>query len=207
MSVESCHTYSGESEINFFSDDAGLTVTIDTKRLHMRSVKINDLDRFALLFGDKEVMEKFGTGETKTREKTQERIEKWVKRWQANNPYAGLAVFEKATGRFVGHVILGQTSLPGVAEIAYLFHKANWKQHYGTEAVAALVQEYAPATVQEGYTIKDKPLEKIVATARVDNPASFRILEKVGMHYDKTEERFGAPRAHYSIEITQKNLS
>jgi RimJ/RimL family protein N-acetyltransferase len=101
----------------------------------------------------------------------------------------------------LGHVILGHGDAPGESEIAYLFLQLHWRKGYGSETVATIVQEYAPATVREGYTIEGKPLERIVATARYDNPASNRILEKVGMHLDASEEKYGALRHKYSIHL------
>ena len=70
-SVSSTHTYHGSSEINFFlNEHDALTVTIDTERLHIRSAEASEKDYglYAALFGDQDVMGKFATGQTKTRE-------------------------------------------------------------------------------------------------------------------------------------------
>lgn len=200
------HVYEGEAKISFTSDEFGLTVTIDTQRLHIESTKasIEAYDRYAQLFGDKNVMEKYATGETKTRDQMVERIQNtWDKRCKEGDPYSAFSIFLKDTNVFIGHVILGHGDEPGVSEVACLFHKAYWRQGYGTEAMTALVREYAPATVKEGYLLEGKPLEKVVATARQDNLASCRIQEKIGMHLERTEEKFGAQRNHYAISMSQ----
>jgi RimJ/RimL family protein N-acetyltransferase len=201
----SSHIYVENSAIRFFpSDQDGLSVTIDTERLHIRSVEAteNDYESYAALFGSKDVMEKFATGQTTTREKIKERIKDvWVKRWHAKDPYAGLAVFKNDTDDFLGHVVLGHGTVPGESELAYLFNRPHWGKGYGGEAVTAVVREYAPATVKEGYLLDGKPLERIVATSRMDNPASCRILEKVGMQVVREEEKYGAMRHHYSINL------
>ncbi len=202
--LSNTHTYRGNSEINFFSDDqGGLSVTIDTDRLHIRSVEAEaDYGRYAALFGDINVMGKFATGQTKTEEEIRKRInDVWVKRWRESDPYTGLAVFQKETDDFLGHVVLGHGDVAGESELAYLFNQRHWGKGFGSEAVTAVVKEYAPATVQEGYLLGDKPLETIVATARPDNPASGRILEKVGMQFVRAEEKYGAMRHHYSIKL------
>ncbi len=202
--VSSTHTYLGDAEINFFSDDQdGLSVTIDTDRLHLRSVESteDEYDRYAALFGSKDVMGKFATGQTKTREEMEARINLWVRRWRAHDPYAGLAVFKNDTDDFLGHVVLGYGDAPGESELAYLFNRPHWRKGYGSEAVAAVVKEYAPATVEEGALLEGKPLERIVATARPDNPASGRILEKVGMQFVRAEEKYGVMRHHYAINL------
>ena len=82
------HAYRGYSEVCFTLDDCqGLTVTIDTERLHLRSVEATE-DYYAAyfsLFGDPVVMGKYATGQTKTKEEIQSRIEgSWVKRWREN---------------------------------------------------------------------------------------------------------------------------
>lgn len=199
------HTYHGKfANINFFSDpQEGLSVTIDTDRLHIRSVEATeeDYDRYAALFGDKEVMKKYATGQTKTREEIKTRINGWVKRWLEHDPYSGFAVFKKDTKEFVGHIVLGHGDRPGESELAGLGNQGFWKKGYGKEAAMAIVREYAPATVREGYFLEGKPLERIVATARPDVPASKRILEKVGMQFVRAEEKFGAMRHHYAINL------
>ncbi|HSX04547.1 MAG TPA: GNAT family N-acetyltransferase [Rhabdochlamydiaceae bacterium] len=205
------HTYYGNAEITFSSnDDEGLFVEIKTAKLRMRSTQANDAecDRYASLFGSKRVMEKFATGETKTREEMQTRIKDvWAKRWHDKDPYSGLAVFKKDTDEFVGHVALGHSAtedgkpIPGQAEVGYLFLWGHWGQGFGTEAAQALINEYAPATVKEGYLLDGKPLQRVVATARVDNEASWHIAEGVGMNRMETKEKYGALRYHYSIEL------
>jgi RimJ/RimL family protein N-acetyltransferase len=201
------HTYMGDSEINFFSDDLdGLSVTIDTERLHIRSVEATEADynHYAALFGNKNVMEKFATGQTITKDAITKRVKDiWVKRWHESDPFAGLAVFKKFTDEFLGHVILGHGDKTGESELAYLFNQRHWGKRFGSETVAAVVKEYAPATVWEGYLLEGKPLEKIVATSRPDNIASVRILEKVGMQLVDQEEKYGKLRYHYSIDLSE----
>ncbi len=202
--VTSTHTYSGISEINFCLDEEkGLTVTIDTERLHIRSVEAKEEDYtcFAALFGDKEVMCKFATGATRTKEEITDRIkDPWVKRWNGNDPYSALAVFKQDSDDFVGTVVLSHDK-PGVSELAYLVMQACWNRGFGKEAVTPIVREYAPATVEEGYLLDGKPLQKVIATARPDNPYSCKILAGLGMQFTGEEEKYGALRHRYAIEL------
>jgi len=206
-SVSSTHTYHGSSEVNFFlNEDHALTVTIDTDRLHIRSVQASEEDygSYAALFGDQDVMGKFATGQTKSREEIETRIKDvWVKRWHQNDPYAGLAAFKKDTDEFLGHVVIGHGDAPGQSELAYLFKKNHWGQGFGKEAVTAVVNEYAPATVMEGYTLEGKTLERITATTRPDNLGSVKILEKLGMHMTAEEIKYGASRLDFSIHLSE----
>ena len=203
--VINTHTYHANSEVNFFLNEREeLTVTIDTDRLHIRSVEASDCSSYAALFSDEDVMSKYGFGQTKTQEETESRVkDMWVKRWHQRDPYAGLAVFNNDTDDFLGHVVIGHGDEPGQSELAYLFMKNYWNKRYGSEAVTAVVKDYAPATVAEGYTLEGKPLETITATARPDNPASVKILEKLGMHKIGEEEKYGAVRHHFSIDLSE----
>lgn len=205
--VSSAPTHHGNPKVNFFLDEhEALTVTIDTARLHIRSVEASEKDysSYAALFGDKAVMEKFATGETKTKEQMQDRIDRiWRQRWHANDPYSALAIFKNDTDEFIGHVAIGHGDAPGQSELAYLFMQNHWDHRYGTEAVTAVVKKYAPATVQKGYKLEGKTLEKITATARHDNPFSARILERLGMHKTGEEDKHGSLRYFYFIELSE----
>ena len=212
-SVSSTHTYHGSSEVSFFLNDRdGLAVTIDTARLHIRSVEASEEDcrSYVGLFGDPDVMSKYATGLPSRKETIETRIKNvWAKRWQEHDPYSGLAVFIKDTEEFVGHVIIGHGDVSGQSELAYLFMQNHWHKGFGTEAVTSVVTEYAPATVQEGYTLADSPLEEgailetITATTRPDNLASVKILEKLGMYKISEDEKYGTVRHQYSIHLSE----
>lgn len=196
------------ANVSFFVEESDwLTVTIDTDRLHMRSVEASESDYncYGQLFGDLEVMGKYADGSVKTRDEIKTRVNNlWVKRWKESDPFSALAVFKKDEDTFLGHVVLGHGDAPGQSELAYLFMRNHWKRGYGTEAVTAVVQEYAPATISKGYLLEGKALEKITATARTDNPGSYKILERNGMQKIGEEVKFGGLRCHYSLDIGLK---
>ncbi len=200
------HVYRGNSLICFYGDDLGaLTVTIDTERLQLQSVKgtVEEFLCYFFLFSDPEVMANYADGTTKTKEQTGIRLQRWATRWNEQDPYSAFAVHKNDTGEFIGHVVAGHGDEPGQSELAYLFIKQYWGNGYGTEAVTALVREYAPATVLEGYTLEGKVLERITATTRPDNVASLKILENIGMHKVSEEEKFGALRYLFSIDLDE----
>lgn len=204
-SLSSTYTYRDSSIVNFYLDEnEALSVTVDTENLHMRSTMVEDCDSYVKLFGDPDVMSKFATGETRPKEAVESRLKDiWVKRWQQNDPYNGLAVFKNETDEFIGHVVIGHGDAPGQSELAYLFMKNHWGKGYGTEVATAIVKDYARATIEEGYTLEGKTLETITATARPDNPGSVRILEKLGMHKICEEEKYKAMRYHFSINMCE----
>ena len=197
------HTYRGAAEITFSVNNEGaLSVTIDTQRLHIRSITELDAAAYFDLFRDQEVMQQYANGQIRTMEKILKNIERWLQWWQKNNPYSGLAIFRKDTQEFIGHALLEYGHIAGQVELSYLFLKNHWGQGFGAEAATALIREYAPATVGEGYLVKivkiveekcleqAAPLDLIIATTRLDNDASRRILEKIGMRAYMDEKKY-----------------
>lgn len=202
------HTYTGNSVVNFFVDkEDHLTVTIDTKpnELHLRSVESSKehYDFYTALYDDAEVMSQFDDGKPKSEEYVKKRIDTvWAKRWKGKDPFSAFVVYENETKKPIGHVALGHNA-PGVSEIAYVFDKNHWNKGYGTEAAKAVVEDFAPATVAEGYILEGKPLETITATCRLTNQHSEKILkEKLGMQKIGEDEKDGNKRNIYSLKIS-----
>lgn len=62
------------------------------------------------------------------------------------------------------------------ADLGYVFGKPHWGRGYATEAARALV----------GFGFQELRLHRIYATCNVDNPASARVMQKVGMRHEGT---------------------
>ena len=90
--------------------------------------------------------------------------------------YAGrleLAVILKQDNRLIGKSGYKEGNLKpdGSVEIYYSIHPAYWNQEYGTETARGLIR----------FGFETIKLHRIYAGATVDNVASWRIMEKVGM--------------------------
>lgn len=171
-------------------------ITIVTERLRMESVTVDNQKDYEALFGNPQVMQRYATGATKDAAYVKGRIDLWVSRWQKGDPFSGLAVYEKETGEFLGHIVLGH-SASGQSELAFLFLPQFWNQGFGKEAVNAVIEHLAPKLASLGVTIDGARFREIVATARIDSIASNRIL-KSHMTFVKEDEKYGALRNHYS---------
>lgn len=196
--------YSGDAESNFLLDDHhGLSVTIKTQRLSLKSLCASDetYRSYGRLFGDETVMKHFGTGRTIAYDDLVVKIRDiWAKQWKNHNPYGGFSVFSRDEDTFLGHVALFEDE-PGTAELWYLFAKEHWGKGYATEAVTAIAKEFIPMLVARGYLVQGKALQTIVATAKPDNAGSIKVLEKLGMHKVREEEKYGALRYHFSADV------
>lgn len=200
------------AEIGFdINNDDGLEVYIDTERLHMASVKKTDLEAYCQLFGDKEVMQKFLYGIPLTKEEVTKRVNRQTQAWADKNPFSGFSIFEQGTDPIIGSAGLGAAPVEekNSAEMFYLLHKIKQRQGYGPELGTALVKDYAPELQKRGEMIrrpdgKKESLCFVYAVAREDNPASWNILETVGLKHEDTIEKYGATRRVYRGKVSPK---
>ncbi len=75
-------------------------------------------------------------------------------------------------------------------ELGFRLGKAYWGKGYATEAARAWVS----------YGFEELGLDRIVAVAHPDNAACQRVLEKVGMRFERTADDAGAPMRLYALE-------
>ncbi len=210
LSFERCEdatTYSDPSygSVTFLTRGEQVIVTIETLRTKMVPVEATEAhyaDYFSL-FNDPVVVERYLEGKPLSMESLQKRIDTvWAKRWtEEKDPFSAFKVLDKKTGAFIGHGVLGHGDRPGQAEGAGLLKRAHWGYGYGTELANVFLKVYVPALIQEGYTVEGKPLDQITATVRLDNPASKRIMEKLGLKMVEETELYGATRYRFALDI------
>ena len=146
----------------------------ETERLFVRHFEPGDLDDFAALCADAEVMRYVGDRETLPRSK----VARWIEVCQtkyAIRGYGTSAVLERASGCFVGYC--GVVRAPGndFDELIYVFHKRVWGRGYALEAGRAMLE----------YVFRRSMLTHIYATIHTDNLASQKVAEKLGMRFEK----------------------
>ncbi len=148
---------------------------IETKRLILRKMTIDDLDDLLLIFSDPKVMESFGGG---LFDRT--KMEKWIRRnldHQDRYGYGLFSVILKESGELVGDCGLEHMEVDGMpeVEIGYDFLSSYWGRGLATEAASA-VRDYAFHQLR---------LQRVISLIRPDNPASMRVAEKMGMVREK----------------------
>lgn len=181
-----------------FKTDDDLYINIESERLNIRSIKAEDEKDCIKLMGDPIVMEKFGTGIPYDEKKVKDRLEVWKKRWIDHDPFGTYAVLEKNSKEFIGIIAMGH-SKPGESEPSYIFHQKFWGKGYGSETVDAVIQSLIPRLMLRSYKLEHKSLNKLVATARLDNPASQKMLIGVGFKVEEKVHKYGAWRCSYAL--------
>jgi RimJ/RimL family protein N-acetyltransferase len=82
-----------------------------------------------------------------------------------------LAVIERDSGELVGHMVFHPWFGHAAHEIGWVVSRGSQGQGYATEAARALL-EYAFSTLRR---------HRVIATCQPENPASWRVMEKLGM--------------------------
>jgi RimJ/RimL family protein N-acetyltransferase len=152
---------------------------LETERLRLRAWRPSDLDRYAALCADPEVMRYFGAdGATKTREESAEQLAGFVQHWEDH----GLGLWCAASRDrdeclgFIGLAI--PFFLPEVmpaVEIGWRLARDEWGKGYATEGARRVVP----------FAFDDLGLDEIVSIARVENQRSWHVMEKLGMTRDR----------------------
>ena len=160
---------------------------IETARLRLRMFRDEDLDAYAAMRADAEVMRYIKSGGL-TREQSVERWQTNLLRWRQNG-FGNWAVTEKATGELMGWCGLGRLEETPDAEVGYGFAKKFWNTGAATEAARAGLR----------FGFEEAGLERIVAIAIPENTASRRVMEKLGMKYVKQAHHYDFEVVYYAI--------
>jgi ribosomal-protein-alanine N-acetyltransferase len=150
-----------------------MNMRLETERLNMTIVKVEDLSEVHQLNSYPEVDE-FNTLGLPANEKVTEKImNEWLQK-QNENPRQSyvFCVRLKENGKFAGMIAmnLGRPKYRS-AEISYKLRPDHWRNGYATEAVKALLS----------FGFRDLCLHRIEAGCAIQNAASIKVLEKVGM--------------------------
>ena len=70
----------------------------------------------------------------------------------------------------------------------------------------ALVFDFIKELNKRGYSYKDSSITEVIATVHPDNIASKRVLEKIGMKFERFQIRFGQPRMRYTLKLGIQGL-
>lgn len=147
---------------------------IETERLVLREITFEDKEELFKLHSDPEVQKWTGEPVVESMKEIEQAIRIRHNDYRKYG-FGRLAVIQKETSEFIGWA--GLTYLPEFdkVDLGYRLKKKYWGMGFATEASKAII-EY-------GFNVLD--LDLIIAIAMPENKASIRIMEKVGMLYDK----------------------
>lgn len=165
-------------------------VAFETARLVVRRLRRDDLDEFARLCGDPEIIRYMDDGEPLSREQTATWIDITLKNYEIRG-WGTFGITAKTSDRLVGFAGFARPpERPGIVEIIYGFEPEAWGNGYATEVARGLID----------FGFGACGMERIEATVDPENAASRRVLEKIGMRYDGRFASGGELTDFFSIE-------
>jgi RimJ/RimL family protein N-acetyltransferase len=147
---------------------------LETERLRLRPVSADDLDEFAELYADADVMRYIGIRGALTREETAERLDFMLDHWRKHG-FGMWTMLRKDDGAFIGRCGLRYVENSTEMELGYTLKKAFWGQGFATEASLVVVR----------YAFEMMRVGRLVALADPDNKASINVMKKVGMTFER----------------------
>ncbi len=172
--------------------------TFETQRLILRPPVLTDADAIFARYGqDPEVSRYMPWRPHADTGDTQAFLSSCLERWGTGSGFPW-ALIRKEDHHLIGMIELGIGGHR--ADIGYVLARAYWGQGYMTEAVRVVVD----------WALRQPGIYRVWAVCDVENVASARVLEKVGMHREGVLRRWSThpnrstePRDSYSYAITK----
>ena len=163
--------------------------TLSTRRLTLRAFTEQDVAPLYRVLGEEDVLHYFPNPDPPALDRVQNMIARQLAHWEEHR-YGWWAVVSRADPALIGWAGLQFLPETTETEVAYLLSQACWGRGFATEAALASVR----------YGFETLGLERIVAIAHVDNKASQRVIQKLGMSLVDQVHLWGIESYRYSID-------
>jgi RimJ/RimL family protein N-acetyltransferase len=152
---------------------------IETERLILRPVQLDDVEKVRVLVEDPEVMRFLGG----LGDDPHDAVERWRARWDANG-FGHFMLELRDGGGFVGRTGLTlwdperwePTTGEGQPEIGWTLAREHWGRGYATEAAHA-VRDWAR---------RERGVQRLISLVHPDNAPSARVAERLGARPTET---------------------
>lgn len=162
-------------------------VYIETSRLLLRGWQKSDLEPFARMNADQQVMRYFP--EPYSQEKTRQFFAT-IQQEFADYGYGLYAAEEKITGLLIGYIGFHRAAFDmefcPCIEIGWRLNKTFWNKGYATEGAKACLE----------YGFSHLGFEKVYSFTAVVNRPSERVMQKIGMSLECYFEHPNVPEDH-----------
>jgi RimJ/RimL family protein N-acetyltransferase len=147
-----------------------------SERLILRRWSKDDVEPYAAMCADPEVMRWIGTGRVLTKKECADEVSWFESSWDSDG-FGLFALERRDTGEFIGYTGLAVPNflpeiLPAV-EIGWRLARNAWGQGYATEAARASLD----------FGLRVLRLDRVVSIHQIGNHASGRIMQKIGMTF------------------------
>ena len=160
----------------------------ETERLILRELNTDDAKNFYELNLNPNVIKYTGDKAFKNESEAKNFLENY-KDYKLNG-YGRWAVIEKSTNKCLGWCGLKLGELDNETDIGFRFFEEEWNKGYATESAKECLT----------YGFENLKLKKIIGRAMKDNIGSIKVLEKIGLEYEKDVNFDGQDAVIYKIE-------
>jgi len=164
---------------------------METERLIHRQFTLDDLDKLVGLRSDPDVVRYLGGEKASRRDWNRGRLEFYTSRYDVGLGMHGM--YWKESGEMIGWSGLQELEGGDEVEVGYGMSKDYWRKGIGYET--------AVGWLKVGF--EELKLERIVAVAMPENKGSWRIMEKLGMSFEKSETYYEMDCHLYAITRDQ----
>jgi len=163
--------------------------TIETPRVVLRAFDDDDAKPLFSILSEPGVLRYFPSSNPPPLDRVEKLIENHKRHWLENG-FGWWAAADRADDGLIGWCGLGLLEETVEIEIKYLFRPSRWGRGIATEAASVCLQ----------YAFREAALESIIGLTHVDNIASQRVLEKIGLTFRNQAEYFGMTCCRFAID-------
>lgn len=161
---------------------------IETERLFLREFILDDAKNFYQLNLNPNVIRYTGNTAFKSINEAKSFLENYND--YKTNGYGRWAVINKSNNEFIGWCGLKYDKLENETDIGFRFFEEEWNKGYATESATACLQ----------YGFEVLKLNRIIGRAMEENKASIKVLEKIGLQFEKKSLLDNKQAVIYKIE-------
>lgn len=163
-----------------------MPLRLETGRLLLREFRGGDLDAYADMQADPEVMRYIGEGRTLTRNDSWRSIAGMLGHWQLLG-YGMWALEDKESGTLVGRAgFIDPPGWPGF-ELGWLLGRPYWGLGFATEAASRCLR----------FAFEELRRDAVISLIRPANAPSIRVAERLGMRNTGEIELLGSKALRY----------
>lgn len=151
------------------------TRDLETERLLLRKISVNDAEAMYNNWASDDIVTRYVTWPThQSVEDTKGLLAMWEKEYENDNCYRWLIEL-KDEKKAIGTIdVCRMNESDKVAEIGYCISRDYWNKGIVTEAAKKVLE----------YLLKEVGFYRIEAQHHLDNPASGKVMQKIGMKYE-----------------------
>lgn len=167
-------------------------IYLETTRIALRRLTENDVEHLLELDSDPDVMWYLTGGVPHTRDfVVGKALPYYLGFYDRFDVFGFWAAIEKVSGEFMGWFhFRPHRENPDEIELGYRLKKVHWGRGYATEGSKALIEK--------GF--RELGVDKVVATTMALNRRSRRVMEKVGLRFEKEFAYPGEPFPGWKVE-------